>query len=58
MDIWRATEEQIKVAAKRKTDKRIIAIYKPSGLWADVVLVDGSIITVYDREIGVSRKGL
>lgn len=50
MDIWTATNAQIAKAAARKTGKRIIAIARMSGLWADVTLADNSIITVYARE--------
>ena len=51
MDIWRATTEQIKVVAERKTGKKTLSVRKLSGLYARVILTDGTVITVYDDEV-------
>ena len=50
MDIWRATEKQIKEIAEQ-SGKKAISVYKPSGLYAWVTMEDGSIITVYESEL-------
>jgi hypothetical protein len=58
MDIWRASHEQIKATAKyiygidaaRDTDE-FRSVYKPSGLWADVTLVNGERVSVSDWQI-------
>jgi hypothetical protein len=51
MDIWGASEKQIKDIAEKNTSKRAISIYKPSGLYAWVTMENGETVTVYDREL-------
>jgi hypothetical protein len=54
MDIWGATDKQIKEIAEKNTGGKAIAVYRPSGLYAWVtVLINGVIksITVYESEV-------
>ena len=48
MDIWRATVEQIKQAAKKYYGKYPVEVLKQSGLWAYVYFTDGTNETVYE----------
>lgn len=47
MDIWIATVEQIKQAAKQYYGKIPVEIHKQSGYWAYVYFADGTSETVY-----------
>jgi hypothetical protein len=51
MDIWNATEKQIKDIAEQRTGKKAVSIYKPSGLYAWVTMNDGIVITVSENEL-------
>jgi len=51
MDIWRATDQQIKSIAEQRTGKKAVSIYKPSGLYAWVKMQDGHTVTVYESEL-------
>ena len=51
MDIWRATARQITDIAEKRTGKKAISIYKPSGLYAWVTMEDGSQVAVYESEL-------
>ena len=51
MDMWKATDEQIRKAAERKTGQPVVAIYRGTGLWVDVELANGQFATVYAHDI-------
>lgn len=47
MDMWKATDSQIKEAASRHYGKTPTRVTRPSGLWAYVNFADGTNETVY-----------
>lgn len=51
MDIWRASVEKIMRIAEVKANKRAIEVLKPSGLYAWVLMDDGTYTTVYEAEL-------
>ena len=51
MNIYNATENRIKEIAEQKSGKIAKGVYRPSGLYAYVEMLDESYITVYDREL-------
>ncbi len=51
MDIWTATARQITDIAEKRTSKKAIEVYRPSGLYAWVTMEDGSIVIVYESEL-------
>ena len=51
MDCWRATDEQLKAIAERKHGKPAMLVMRQSGLWANVKMVDGIWVTVYELEL-------
>ena len=51
MDIYSAEDKKIKAIAELKSGKIAKGVYRPSGLYAYVEMLDESYITVYDREL-------
>jgi hypothetical protein len=51
MDIWRATDKEIKEIAEQRTGKKAVSIHKPSGLYAWVEMNDGSNVIVSENEL-------
>ncbi len=47
MDMWLATDSQIKIAAKKFFRRLPVEINRQSGLWAYVYFADGTNGTIY-----------
>ena len=51
MDMWSVSTKQIKAIAEKLSGKRAIEAHKLSGLYAYVVMNDGSFVTVYESDL-------